>query len=146
MRLLSRAAPLITKRHVHDLEDIGVRLARALDRRDFEDVIASDDAFHRYIAEISGLSMHWRVVEISKAYTDRCTYKTATVPAIGNKTIAEHKEIIAALKERRQTAASQAMRLHLDNGLRSALRVLDEVSDVENASDKTSKKKTKLRR
>jgi DNA-binding GntR family transcriptional regulator len=139
LQSVSRAAPLVTERHVHDLEDIAAKLARAVDRRDFEDIVASDDAFHRYIAEINGLSMLWRAVDISKAYMDRCTYMTATVPTIGNQTIAEHKAIIAALKGRRQSEAVQAMRVHLDNGLRSALRVLDEPGDVQKGSNKKSK-------
>ena len=33
-----------------------------------------DDAFHRYISEISGLPRLWKAIEISKAQLDRCRY------------------------------------------------------------------------
>jgi|SRR5579862_4392104 len=125
---VSRAALTITERHIQDLEDIVDGIARAFERRAFDEVVARDDDFHRYIADINGLSMLWRAVDISKAQMDRCSYLSATTPSMGSLATVEHKAIIRALKTRQKHKALVAMRTHLDNSLRTALSLLDTAS------------------
>jgi GntR family transcriptional regulator, rspAB operon transcriptional repressor len=127
---VARAAPAITPRHVHDLEDIVAAHAKAFSRKQFSEALARDDDFHRYIAEINGLSMLWRAVDISKAQMDRCRHLVASsAPVYGNRTIAEHKTIIRALKSGDRKTATAAMRAHLDTSLKNALKLLDAASN-----------------
>ena len=127
---VGRAASSITERHIHDLEDIVDRIVRAFDRKSYTEVVALDDDFHRYIAEINGLSMLWRAVDISKAQMDRCSYLSAsTAPAASDLAVSQHKTIIRALKTGKPQVAIAAMRTHLDNSLRTALRLLEDKGD-----------------
>lgn len=122
---VARAAPLITPAQLNDLEDIVRGHARAFEHKLFDEVITCDDQFHRYIAEINGLSMLWRAVDISKAQMDRCRHLTAIAgPAYGTRTIAQHRAIIRALKSGSREAPLIAMREHLDASLTNALKLL----------------------
>ena len=96
---VARASSLITPAHINDLEDIVRAHARAFERKQFDEAIVCDDQFHRYIAEINGLSMLWRAVDISKAQMDRCRHLAAvSAPIYGTRTIAQHRAIIRALE------------------------------------------------
>ncbi len=63
----------------------------------FDEAIARDDDFHRYITQISGLAMLWRVVDTCKAQMDRCRMLTVPRPGHGTLTIEQHRAIVAAL-------------------------------------------------
>jgi DNA-binding GntR family transcriptional regulator len=125
---VARAAPLITPAQLNDLEEIVRGHARAFEHELFDEVVTCDDRFHRYIAEVNGLSMLWRAVDISKAQMDRCRHLTALAgPAYGTRTIAQHRAIIRALKSGGREAALIAMREHLDASLTNALKMLESV-------------------
>ena len=123
---ITRAASVISREHIHDLEEIVRSHATAFDRKQFDEAVMRDDEFHRYIAEINGLSMLWRAVDISKAQMDRCRHLAAvSAPVNGTRTIAQHRAIIRALKAGDSEAPPAAMREHLDASLANALKLLD---------------------
>jgi GntR family transcriptional regulator, rspAB operon transcriptional repressor len=131
---VSRASSLITPTHINDLEDIVQAHAKAFERKQFDEAIVRDDQFHRYIAEINGLSMLWRAVDISKAQMDRCRHLAATSgPIYGARTLAQHRAIIGALKSGDQLASSAAMREHLDASLSNALQLLASTPELGDA-------------
>jgi DNA-binding GntR family transcriptional regulator len=133
---IARAASLITPAQINDLEDIVRGHARAFERKQFDEAIICDDHFHRYIAEINGLSMLWRAVDISKAQMDRCRHLAAiAAPAYGSRTIAQHRAVIRALKTGSQEAPLAAMREHLDASLANALKLLDSMPEQPDASE-----------
>ena len=72
MESAAQAAPLMNQQHADELADILAQHARALERHSYAEAIARDDAFHRYITEISRLPRLWQTIEISKAQLDRC--------------------------------------------------------------------------
>lgn len=118
---VARAAPQMTERHQQNLEDIIDRHGVALARGRFDEAIARDDDFHRYIAHISDLTMLWKVVDTCKAQMDRCRILTVPRPGHGATTIAQHKAIVAALVTRKPRAAVQALRDHLATSLENSL-------------------------
>jgi len=133
---VSRAAPVITPAQINDLEDIVRGHARAFERKLFDDAIICDDRFHRYIAEINGLSMLWRAVDISKAQMDRCRHLAAiAAPAYGHRTIAQHRAIIRALRSGSREAPLTAMREHLDASLANALKLLESMPEQAEAAE-----------
>jgi DNA-binding GntR family transcriptional regulator len=133
---VSRASSLITPAQVNDLEDIVQAHAKAFERAQFDEAIVRDDQFHRYIAEINGLSMLWRAVDISKAQMDRCRHLAAIRgPIYGSRTLAQHRAIIGALKNGDRPASSAAMREHLDASLSYALQLLDATPEMGNAAE-----------
>jgi DNA-binding GntR family transcriptional regulator len=107
--------------HKQNLEDIIDRHNAALARRRFDEAIARDDDFHRYIAQISGLTMLWKVVDTCKAQMDRCRILTLPRPGHGSETIEEHRAIVKALATKKPRAAIAALRDHLDTSLSNTL-------------------------
>lgn len=123
---VARAAPLMSDEHLQNLEDIIDRHKVALARDRFDEAIARDDDFHRYITQISGLAMLWRVVDTCKAQMDRCRMLTVPRPGHGTLTIEQHRAIVAALATRKPRAAIAALRAHLDTSLGNSLSWFDE--------------------
>jgi GntR family transcriptional regulator, rspAB operon transcriptional repressor len=129
MESVRRAAGKMTQEHEEALEDIIALHETAISRRRFSDAIRLDDQFHRYIAEINGLSMLWRAVDISKAQMDRGRYRALPSPGSGETTIAQHRSILAALHAQDAAQAMEAMRLHLDTSLQNTLSLLGDSVD-----------------
>lgn len=127
---VERAAATITQRQVQDIEDIHHAHETAVRRARYDEAIARDDDLHRAIAEVNGLSMLWKVVDITKAQMDRCRLNSLPDPGAGLETIAQHRAIIDALAQRDPETARQAMKLHLSTSLRNTLRYLDRASGV----------------
>jgi DNA-binding GntR family transcriptional regulator len=140
---VARAASRITREQIHDLEEIVRSHANAFDRKSFDEAVIRDDDFHRYIAEINGLSMLWRAVDISKAQMDRCRHLAAvSAPVNGTRTIAQHRAIIRALKAGDPKAPLAAMREHLDASLANALKLLDSMPEYADATETRSRRNT----
>jgi DNA-binding GntR family transcriptional regulator len=129
-----RAAGAMTREHEEALEDAIGAHQTAIVRQRFAEAIRLDDQFHRYIAEINGLSRLWRAVDISKAQMDRGRYLSIPQPGLGELTIRQHQDILAALRNHDAEAASAAMRLHLETSLQNTLRLLVKMS-VESGAD-----------
>lgn len=118
---VARAAPRMNETHKQNLEDIIDRHSAALARGRFDEAIARDDDFHRYIAQISGLIMLWKVVDTCKAQMDRCRILTVPRPGHGTTTIEQHRAILAALVTKKARTAIAALRQHLDTSLDNSL-------------------------
>lgn len=125
---VERAAAVITPRQLQDLEDIHQAHETAVKRQRYDEAIARDDDLHRTIAEVNGLNMLWKVVDVTKAQMDRCRLQSLPDPGAGLETIAQHRAIIEALSRHQPDAARQAMKLHLATSLRNTLRYLDRTS------------------
>jgi DNA-binding GntR family transcriptional regulator len=123
---MGRAAPLMTDLHIQDLEAIIGRHESALRRGRFDEAIACDDDFHRYVAQISGLTMLWKVVDTCKAQMDRCRILTVPRPGHGSTTIDQHRAIVAALATKKPRAAIAALRDHLETSLGNTLTWFEE--------------------
>jgi DNA-binding GntR family transcriptional regulator len=123
---VARAAPRMTETHKQNLGDIIDRHNVALNRRRFDEAIARDDDFHRYITQISGLTMLWKVVDTCKAQMDRCRILTVPRPGHGSTTIDQHRAIVAALATKKPRAAIAALRDHLETSLGNTLTWFEE--------------------
>lgn len=117
----SRAAGHVTPAAAEAFEDNLAAHELVIARARFAEAIRLDDAFHRMIAEVNGLSMLWRAVDISKAQMDRGRHLAIPEPGRGAVTIAQHREILDAILAGNASRAAQAMRDHLDTSLRNTL-------------------------
>ena len=124
---IKRAASTITTEQVQDLEDIINAQEIAVKRARFDEAIARDDDFHRYIAEVNNLTMLWKVVDISKAQMDRCRLLSLPSPGAAHETIAQHRAILDALSRQDQQGSMQALQTHLETSLQNTLSYLDAV-------------------
>jgi DNA-binding GntR family transcriptional regulator len=130
------AAEIVTDaqiQHLHDLVDIHETMVR---RSRFHDAIVCDDDFHRAIAEVSGFSMLWKVVDMTKAQMDRCRLLSLPSPGAGKKTIAQHRAIVRALAAHDSETAEQAIRTHLETSLGNTLELLEKIEN--NGSEKAA--------
>ncbi len=119
------------------LEDtIGVH-ETAIRRLRFVEAIRLDDQFHRQIAEISGLLMLWRAVDISKAQMDRGRHLALPLRGAGEATIAQHRAIVEALRRHDRLRAVRAMHTHLNTSRRNTLMVLADGSSHQSTTGPT---------
>jgi len=95
----------------------------AINRERFGDAIRLDDTFHRMIAEVNGLHMLWRAVDISKAQMDRGRHLAIPRPGLGAVTIRQHRQILAAMQDGDADRAVQFMREHLATSLQNTLEI-----------------------
>lgn len=120
-----RAVPLVTQRHVQDLEDILSAHETALRRQRYDEAIARDDDFHRFVAGIADLPMLWKVVDTCKAQMDRCRMLTIPKSGYGQETIRQHKAILKALSARDVELSVDAMKAHLETSLHNSIGFLE---------------------
>ncbi|MFN4142249.1 GntR family transcriptional regulator [Aestuariivirga sp.] len=125
MESAAQAAGHMSQEHADHLHDILARHERAVERRQFVEAIAQDDAFHRAIADMSGLPRLWSMIEISKAQLDRCRHLMLPRAGQAEATLEQHREIIRGLNSRDPAKAAAAMKAHLDAAWKSTAAVLD---------------------
>lgn len=119
----ARAAGRLTQAHAEDFADNIAAHERAIKRRQFAEAIRLDDTFHRMIAEVNGLHMLWRAVDVSKAQMDRGRHLAIPQPGMGDATISQHQSILDAMQAGDAAAAAGAMRDHLAASLKNTLDI-----------------------
>jgi GntR family transcriptional regulator, rspAB operon transcriptional repressor len=87
------AAEAMSKLHAERLEELNLLLIRAVQHKRYVEAISWDDAFHRYISEISDLPRLWQAIEISKAQLDRCRHLTVPKPGQTQATLARFVDL-----------------------------------------------------
>jgi GntR family transcriptional regulator, rspAB operon transcriptional repressor len=119
------AAARMTKLHEEQLEELYFLHEHAIERRRYVDAIARDDAFHKYISEISDLPRLWQAIEISKAQLDRCRHLTVPRPGQAQATLVQHRLIIEALIQRDEARSRQTLSEHLEKAYQGIVSFLD---------------------
>lgn len=101
------------------LDQAEAAIAGQLDARDDPERFTElDDLFHRGFAQASALSGVWAVIEREKAQFDRVRFLSLPGATPVDVLIAQHRAMLAAVRERAPDAAEQAMRLHMSEVLR----------------------------
>ncbi|MET3594728.1 DNA-binding GntR family transcriptional regulator [Mesorhizobium shonense] len=121
LQSIKRAAAMIETSQIQDLEDIINAHETAVKRSRIDEAIAWDDDFHRYIAEVNGLTMLWKAIDVSKAVMDRCGLLALTHPSAGQEAIAQHRSIHEALAKHDQAGSMKALQTHLETSLRNTI-------------------------
>ncbi|MEW9806542.1 GntR family transcriptional regulator [Mesorhizobium marinum] len=119
----SRAAGRLTEADKEAFSDNVAAHELAIKRQRFGEAIRLDDLFHRMIAEVNGLHMLWRAVDISKAQMDRGRHLAIPKPGLGAVTIREHNKILKAIVSGDAAGAERYMRAHLATSLRNTLEI-----------------------
>jgi GntR family transcriptional regulator, rspAB operon transcriptional repressor len=119
------AAELMSERHFARLEELHLLHTHAILRKRYVDAISWDDAFHRYISEISNLPRLWKAIEISKAQLDRCRHLTVPRPGLAQATIEQHRSIINALVKKDRELSRRMMSEHLEKAYEGIVRFLE---------------------
>lgn len=111
-----------TSADLRDLEALLVIQAEAAGETDPQPFMASDEAFHRRLAEIAGQGGGWDFLQPLKTQMDRVRHLSARTfprPAL----VEQHRGIVDAIRDGDAEAARQRMRHHLR-------RILDDLPAV----------------
>ena len=122
------ASELMSERHAERLEELHLLHSRAVQRKRYVDAISWDEAFHRYISEVSDLPRLWKAIEISKAQLDRCRHLTIPWPGQAEATLAQHRRIIEALAQRDKALSRDMMSDHLEKAYEGIVEFLESMS------------------
>ncbi len=88
-----------------------------------------DDAYHRYLCDLSGHQAVWPVSERAKSHLNRLRRLSLSLPDYMPEMVVEHREIATAVGARDPDGAERALRHHLRMVLREIPRIREEHPD-----------------
>lgn len=121
---VAQAVTNMNELHKDRMDQLHLLHQHAIQRGRYVDAISWDDAFHRYVSEISGLPRLWKAIEISKAQLDRCRYLSVPKPGRAQTTLEQHRQIIDALASGDEKLSRRAMSDHLEHSFRDIVKLL----------------------
>jgi len=125
---VAQAVTNMNELHKDRMDQLQLLHQHAVQRGRFVDAISWDDAFHRYVSEISGLPRLWKAIEISKAQLDRCRYLSVPKPGRAQATLDQHRQIIDALASGDEKLSRRMMSDHLEYSYRDIMKLLGSMS------------------
>lgn len=111
VEIMRKAAALADKSWEAALSPLLNAQAEAVAAQDLVAFHALDEAFHRKIAELTGVGFVWDLIDAQKAQLDRVRFMT--LDANLALSLSEHREIAQAILVRDATAAETALRTHV---------------------------------
>jgi DNA-binding GntR family transcriptional regulator len=99
---------------------------RAEDADDPEAFDHLDDALHRFLCELSGREIAWRLTQRARGQLDRVRRLSFPQPGYRGRMLEEHREVVAAVAAHDADAAEHTLRNHLR-------MVLSELPEIERA-------------
>jgi DNA-binding GntR family transcriptional regulator len=117
------AAVRVTEDDIHELAKLLDQEARAVSRAAPVASLDIDDEFHASISKLSGFPRLWMVIDGAKAQIDRLRY--AAMTNRGLTAIAEHHQILDALRARDPKRGAQLLADHLDRSDGDIAQLLD---------------------
>jgi DNA-binding GntR family transcriptional regulator len=113
------AAGKISERNLRRLEDAVIEEERAFEEKNLELYLEVNETFHKVIAEASGNRVLAEYIENILARTNAyVVFYDPFYDLEENPSIAQHKEIVRALKEKNAEKAEALMKEHLERSLR----------------------------
>lgn len=129
------AVQQLTQTGLTELEGILNNISDAAEVQDIERISASDRAFHKTIARLSGNKTLIDGLERLDLQVRLMRQFANQNPETVTRTLLERPSILAALRARNAELASQLLEAHIDGVRRSILTRLEEVSDTETSED-----------
>ena len=102
---------------------------RVRDSGDLDAWYLLDDAYHRYLCDLSGHQAVWPVSERAKSHLNRLRRLSLSLPDYLPEMVVEHREIATAVGDRDPDGAERALRHHLRMVLREIPRIREEHPD-----------------
>jgi DNA-binding GntR family transcriptional regulator len=118
------AATAFDAQGARTLQGLIDRQRQTLEGPDLPSNIAIDNEFHRAIAEFSGLTRTWAILEQVMDEITRVRHLSVRLPRRLEGPIREHQAVLRALKTGNPDASEQAMKKHLDASYQSVLAAL----------------------
>lgn len=122
----AHAAQRMGDEQIARLEELHERLAAAVD--DHQEFVAIDRAMHDLIAAGAGNSLLMKLLSSVSALLNQSRARTGTVRAIRERAVADHEDLVDAIRARDPIRASAAMVVHLDHVERGYQELLREAA------------------
>jgi GntR family transcriptional repressor for pyruvate dehydrogenase complex len=123
----AEAAQHMPDEDVEELEELHRRLASALDEP--EQFLELDKAMHDLIAAGAGNSLLMKLLSSFGALTMQSRARTSLLRAIRERAVADHEDLVDAIRARDPVRASAAMVVHLDHVERRYRQLAAEVDE-----------------
>jgi DNA-binding GntR family transcriptional regulator len=107
--------------HIHQLHDLNQQIGRACETRDREKMMLLDREFHQVLADIAGNRRLSDILSVIHAQAQRFWATTLSNAEHMDEVIAEHNEIIEALKSGDTYRVAEAARAHIYSFKRALL-------------------------
>jgi DNA-binding GntR family transcriptional regulator len=127
--IVRRAAEMITDAQIQQLEHNLNRQALAATGGQTREFLALDDQFHQLLTRIADCALAWETIESIKATMDRVRFLSLSRVSPPESLIAQHQEIVSALKARDADTAEAAIRRHLQELIYSITPIAEQNSD-----------------
>lgn len=114
------AAERITEDDLRALQEQVTTMRVALESGEYDRYSATNQAFHRTIYRAGGNATLPELIEQTRLRLARLQLRTILIPGRGERSLAEHEAILAAMEARDPDAAERALRAHMGN-LRGAI-------------------------
>ena len=111
------AAQKASEADIRRLEQIHAQFSKHAESNNTEEAIVSDGRFHRTIAESTRNATLYVLMEAMTTKLPAGWISSLYTPGRMQKTIAEHKDIVTAIKNRAPSGAEHAITRHLINAL-----------------------------
>ena len=111
------------------LKQIQTEISAYADQSDIHRHIQLDNRFHNTIIRASGHRLLTEALNSILTKIEIVKYKTAIYMDRRTGSAVEHADIVQALEERNESRAEEAMRLHLRNAMKAAIRKFDSTDD-----------------
>lgn len=108
---IRHACQRINDNNLNELETLIEDQRQAIEENDLVHFHQLDEIFHQKICEYSGASFSWNIIRIHKAHMDRV--RLLSLVFATSYALADHGDILSALRARDQHLAENAMRRHL---------------------------------
>jgi DNA-binding GntR family transcriptional regulator len=99
--------------HFARLEELLERQRAALDNKEYVNFVDHDDGLHRIFFEAAGQELSWEVLESMSGHYHRVRLLTIRLKGIAKDIIDQHRELIAALREKNPPLARTLLCKHL---------------------------------
>jgi DNA-binding GntR family transcriptional regulator len=107
------ALKCVTPKEIEHLREINAQLSRAVSLKNFPKMVEYDQLFHRYLTVLSKNEFLIKVIEELRAKAYPITYYIWKDLENVNESLADHKNIIDALRKRQEKKLLEAVELQL---------------------------------
>lgn len=123
------AAEQVGEEDIAALEENLLDQERVCESGDLDAWYLLDDAYHRYLCDLSGHQAVWPVSERAKSHLNRLRRLSLSLPDYMPEMVVEHREIATAVGDHDPDGAERALRHHLRMVLREIPRIREEHPD-----------------
>jgi DNA-binding GntR family transcriptional regulator len=110
----------LTRVEIQELEEIVAQYRAAARNKDSRATLASDEAFHRRLLQLAGLPGAWRYVLDAREMHRRLRVLARPEGDAGNRSVAQHAEVVRELAAGRPGKAAAVLREHIRMNARVA--------------------------